>query len=42
MDRARIPLNSFNRSMGLPDPYPFVLSQKVIEKIGFIHALVRR
>jgi hypothetical protein len=34
-------LNAFNRSMGLPDPYPFVLSPKVIEKLGFVHALVR-
>jgi hypothetical protein len=34
-------LNSFNRSMGLADPYPFVLSPKVIEKLAFIHDLVR-
>jgi hypothetical protein len=34
-------LNSFNRSMGLPDPYPFVLSPRVIEKLGFVHRLVR-
>jgi hypothetical protein len=34
-------LNSFNRSMGVPDAYPFVLSPKVNEKLGFIHALVR-
>lgn len=34
-------LNSFNRSMGLADPYPFVLSPKVVEKLGFIHALIR-
>jgi hypothetical protein len=34
-------LNSFNRSMGLVDPYPFVLSAKAIEKLGFIHDLVR-
>ena len=33
-------LNSFNRSMGLPDPYPFVLSPKATDKLGFIHALV--
>ncbi len=33
-------LNSFNRSMGLADPYPFVLSPKVIEKLAFIHRLV--
>jgi hypothetical protein len=34
-------LNSFNRSMGLPDAYPFVLSPKVHEKLGFVHALIR-
>lgn len=34
-------LNSFNRSMGLSDAYPFVLSPKVVEKLGFIHALIR-
>jgi len=34
-------LNSFNRSMGLADPYPFVLSPRVIEKLAFIHDLVR-
>ncbi len=34
-------LNSFNRSMGLLDAYPFVLSPRVIEKLGFVHRLVR-
>jgi hypothetical protein len=34
-------LNSFNRSMGLADPYPFVLSPRVIEKLGFLHQLIR-
>lgn len=34
-------LNSFNRSMGLLDAYPFVLSPRVIDKIGYIHDLVR-
>ena len=31
--------NSMNRSMGLTDLYPFLLSPKVIEKLGYIHAL---
>jgi hypothetical protein len=31
--------NSLNRSMGQLDLYPFVLSPKVIEKLGFVHAL---
>jgi len=35
-------LNSFNRSMGLADPYPFVLSPTVIAKLGFVHELVRK
>jgi hypothetical protein len=30
-------MNSINRSMGLPDLYPFVLSPEVILKITFIH-----
>ncbi len=30
-------LNNLNRSMGLPDGYPFVLSTPVIEKLRFIH-----
>ncbi len=35
-------VNSLNRSMGLADLYPFVLSPAVIEKLGYIHRLVRR
>lgn len=34
-------LNSFNRSMGLADAYPFVLSPRVTEKLAFVHDLVR-
>ena len=34
-------LNSFNRAMGHDDLYPFVLAPAVIEKLGFIHDLVR-
>jgi hypothetical protein len=44
MDRlidAWIPLtfaaNSINRSMGLPDLYPFLLSPPVIVKLTFVH-----
>jgi hypothetical protein len=32
--------NSLNRSMGLPDLYPFVLSPRAIEKLGYVHRLV--
>ena len=34
-------LNSFNRSMGLVDAYPFVLSPRVNQKLAFVHDLVR-
>ena len=33
-------INSLNRSMGLGDFYPFVLTPTIIEKLGFIHDLV--
>jgi hypothetical protein len=35
-------LNAVNRSMGEDDLYPFVLTAPVIDKLGFIHRLVRR
>jgi hypothetical protein len=34
-------LNSLNRSVGMPDPYPFTLSPVVAEKLKFIHAVIR-
>ena len=34
-------LNSLNRCMGQPDLYPFIISPPVVEKLGFIHGLVR-
>jgi hypothetical protein len=33
-------LNSLNRGMGLPDLYPFVLSDAIIEKLRFVHEVV--
>lgn len=33
-------LNSLNRSMGLADPYPFVLSEKAINKLRFVHDVI--
>jgi len=33
-------LNSFNRSMGLPDLYPFSISQGARRKLAFIHRVV--
>ena len=35
-------LNSLNRSMGLSDLYPFVLSPPAIDKLAFIHDLLRQ
>ena len=35
-------LNSLNRSMGLPDAYPFVLHKNIIDKLSFIHRCVLR
>jgi len=34
-------VNSLNRSMGQTDFYPFILSSKVMEKLTFIHQVVR-
>jgi hypothetical protein len=34
---VRLLLNGLNRSMGLPDPYPFVLAETVIGKLTLIH-----
>jgi hypothetical protein len=30
-------LNQLNRSMGMPDAYPFVLTERVVEKLAFVH-----
>jgi len=30
-------LNNLNRGLGLPDSYPFLLSDPVIEKLRFVH-----
>ena len=30
-------LNNLNRGLGLPDPYPFVLSAAAIDKLRFVH-----
>lgn len=35
-------MNNLNRSMGHPDAYPFVLTPNVIEKLSFVHRLIRR
>ena len=35
-----VALNSLNRSMGLLDPYPFVLSEPATQKLAFVHELI--
>ena len=39
-DWASCALNSVNRSMGLTDPYPFVISEPVKEKLRFVHNVI--
>ena len=34
---ATLMMNALNRSMGLPDPYPFVLVEAVVDKLRFVH-----
>jgi hypothetical protein len=34
-------LNSLNRSMGMSDLYPFVLTEKALEKLRFVHEVIR-
>ena len=34
-------LNSLNRSMGMKDAYPFVLTAPVLDKLRFVHKLVQ-
>lgn len=36
-----VAMNSMNRSMGQPDLYPYALTPPVIEKLRFIHQLIR-
>ena len=35
-------LNTFNRTMGKDELFPFILSSGVIEKLGFMHRLLRQ
>ncbi|GAP35238.1 hypothetical protein ISF6_0829 [Piscinibacter sakaiensis] len=34
-------LNAMNRSLGLPDAYPFLLPPTVLQKMGLVHRLLR-
>ena len=35
-----VALNSMNRSMGMPDCYPFVLTDTAIAKLRFVHEII--
>ncbi|WP_101927295.1 MULTISPECIES: zinc-binding metallopeptidase family protein [Luteimonas] len=35
-------VNSLNRAMGQPDLYPFVIRKPVVDKMAYIHGLIRR
>ncbi len=35
-----VALNALNRSMGLPDPYPFQITSLPAKKLGFVHEVV--
>jgi hypothetical protein len=37
-----VAMNSLNRSMGLPDLYPFVLSERAQRKLRFVHDVIER
>jgi hypothetical protein len=37
-----VALNSLNRSMGLPDTYPFVLSERATSKLRFVHDVIEK
>ena len=37
-----VALNSLNRSMGLADVYPFVLGERVIAKLQFVHQVIEQ
>jgi hypothetical protein len=46
LERAWVPLtvalNSLNRSMGLPDLYPFVPPDIAVKKVRFVHDVIEQ
>lgn len=40
--RLSVAINSLNRSMGLEDAYPFVITGVVRDKLAFVHAVIGR
>jgi len=39
-NRLTVALNAMNRSMGLPDIYPFIISNRSLQKLRFIHDII--
>ena len=39
-DRFSVTLNEMNRSLGLPDAYPFVVTEEIADKLRFVHQVV--
>ncbi len=39
--RLSVALNALNRSMGLPDAYPFAVTGQALDKLRFVHAVIR-
>lgn len=40
--RLSVAINALNRSMGAEDPYPFVITRAVEEKLEFVHRIIAR
>lgn len=40
--RTATVMNELNRSLGAHEPYPFVLAEPVVEKLHFVHEIVRK
>jgi hypothetical protein len=40
-ERLSVALNALNRSMGLPDAYPFSVAGIALDKLRFVHAVIR-
>lgn len=38
--RLAVALNELNRSMGMPDPYPFILNPEIQKKLKWVHQIV--
>ena len=39
-NRLTVALNAMNRSMGLPDVYPFIISDNTLAKLRFVHDII--